>query len=391
MRRIAALLTKERGVRLAQAFDAAVRDTAYGRQLDRRPTMDKTSLDALEELADGVFLDRIPRAEREILIDAIMPQNPETDQERSRLAQYALLLWLTRAKGEEVEETDVFDAARNHPRGLPKTLVPVVDDWLEYVIRDVIAVTHEAVFGAVMREVDVACAERGGPAAAERVVAGLLDEAEEHSALLRQLNLIRRNESAHDLSFATLRERVRRACRDEESVSSGLRRWCEGLSETELYGMALASGRAAAIFLPVAWCLVAERISPELLNARTGSPRILSIGRIFQIGIQDLILPKLDELAREGRTLREVMAELITRTVQQHLRVAWTRFAPPQGKDVSVLVADNDTWARNNRFTPGRTNSRLWVAISWLRQLRLIDEGGSPARAAGFLSGPLPP
>ena len=378
-------LTKERGLRLAQAFDATIRDTAYGRQLERRPTIDKTSRDALEELADGVFLDRIPRGEREILIDAIMPPKPETEEERNRLAQYALLLWLTRANGQEPEESDVFDAARNIPRGLPKALVPVLNDWLEYIIRDVIAVTHEAVFGAVMREVDIATAERGGPAAAERVVAGLLDESEEHSAVLRQLNLLRRNESAHEISFATLRDRVHRACREEESVSSGLRRWRNGLSETELYRMAMASGRAAAIFLPVAWCLAAERVSPELRNAPAASRRILSIGRIFQIGLEQIILPKIDEFAREARTLREVMAELITRTVQQHLRVAWTRFAPPQGKDVSVLIADNDTWARNNGFKPGRTDSRLWVAISWLNQLRLIGDDGLTATGTRIL------
>jgi hypothetical protein len=73
----------------------------------------------------------------------------------------------------------------------------------------VIGVTHEAVFDAVMREVDVASAERGGPAAAERVVAGLLDETEEHSAILRQLDLLRRNETAHEIPFTTLRDRVR--------------------------------------------------------------------------------------------------------------------------------------------------------------------------------------
>jgi len=217
------------------------------------------------------------------------------------------------------------------------------------------------------------------------VVAGLLEEDEEHSAVLRQLNLLRRNESAHEISFTTLRDRVHQPCRQEEGVSSGLRRWQGGLSETELYTMAMASGRAATVFLPVAWCLVAERISPELLNARTVNPRILSIGRIFQIGLEHVILPKIEEFAREGRTLREVMAELVTRTVQQHLRVAWTRFAPPQGKDVSVLIADNDIWARNNGFKPGRTDSRLWVAISWLNQLRLIDEDGLTATGSRIL------
>jgi hypothetical protein len=58
------------------------------------------------------------------------------------------------------------------------------------------------------------------------------------------------------------------------------------------------------------------------------------------------------------------------------LRVTWSRFAAPNGKDVSVLVADVETWARNNGFAAGRTESRLSVAVSWLEQLSLINEIG---------------
>jgi hypothetical protein len=94
------------------------------------------------------------------------------------------------------------------------------------------------------------------------------------------------------------------------------------------------------------------------------------------IGLRAVVLPKLEEFVLLKRTYLEVMAELLVRTVQQHLRVAWSRFAAPNGKDVSVLTADVETWARNNRFAAGRTESRLEVAISWLQQLALIDETG---------------
>jgi hypothetical protein len=136
----------------------------------------------------------------------------------------------------------------------------------------------------------------------------------------------------------------------------------------------------------MAWCLAAERIAPDLLEAPAEKRRILLLGTIFQIGIEDVILPKLEEFVRDQKTVREVMAELITRTVQQHLRVAWTRFMPAQGKDVSVILADGDTWARNGRFRAGRTDSRLWVAISWLRQLLLIDDDGLTAAGERVLA-----
>jgi hypothetical protein len=377
-------LTKERGVELAKSFDRAIDSTAYGKDLARDARKNRITRRRLEELADGVFLDRIPGEERTILIDAIIPQKPEHG-EQERVANYALLLWLAKAKRRRVEEGDVFEAAAVLPRGLPVCLLPVLDGWLEYMIRDSIAVTHEAVFDAVMRQIDIESAKRGAPALAADVVASLLNETDEHNSLLRQLGLLGPRESVEKLTFVSLRERIHRACADRESINGGLRRWHGGLIETTLYDMALKAGASSAVFLPVAWCVAAERIAPEMFKLSGEARRVLGLGSLFQIGIEDVILPKLDEFARERRSVREVMAELITRTVQQHLRVAWTRFSPPQGKDVSVLVADHDTWARNNGFRAGRTDSRLWVAIDWLYQLGLIIDDGLTARGERIL------
>jgi len=377
-------LTKERGIELAKAFDRVIDGTTYGKELGRDARKNRVMRKRLEELADGVFLDRIPAEERNILIDAVVPQKPERG-ERDRVANYALLLWLAKAKRRGVQEGDIFSAAAVLPRGLPACLLAVLDGWLEYMIRDLIAVTHEAVFDAVMRQIDIASAERDAPALASDVVATLLNETDEHNSLLRQLDLLSARETIKNMDFASLRERVHRACSDRETVNGGLRRWQGGMIETTIYEMALKAGASSAVILPVAWCLAAERIAPEMFKATGEHRRILTLGSLFQIGIEDVILPKLDEFAGERRTVREVMAELITRTVQQHLRVAWTRFSPPQGKDVSVLVADHDTWARNNGFRAGRTDSRLSVAIDWLYQLGLVNDVGLTSRGERIL------
>lgn len=377
-------LTRERGIELAKTFDELIGGTTYGKELARDPRKNRVARKQLEELAKRVFLDRIPRLERKILIDAIIPQKPEPG-ERDRVANYALLLWLTRAKHEAVQEKDVLAAASVLPRNLPACLVPVLNGWLEYTMRDMLAVTHEAVFEAVMRQIDIASAERGAPALAADIVAALLNETDEHNGILRQLGLLSARDSIDKLDFASLQQRIQRACADGVFVSGGLRRWRRGLVETNVYEIAMKAGATSAALLPVAWCLAAERIAPEMFKAAGENRRILTLGSLFQIGIEDVILPKLEEFSREGRTVREVMAELITRTVQQHLRVAWMRFSPPQGKDVSVLVADHDTWARNNGFHAGRTDSRLWVAISWLRQLGLIDDDELTTRGERIL------
>jgi hypothetical protein len=112
---------------------------------------------------------------------------------------------------------------------------------------------------------------------------------------------------------------------------------------------------------------------------------LLARGGIYQIGLSSVVFPKVDEFIQLDRSLSEVMVELTTRTVQQHLRVAWSRFSAPQGKDVSVLVADVETWSRNNPFGAGRTDPRLRVSLSWLQQLLLTDESGLTKRGAQIL------
>ena len=102
-----------------------------------------------------------------------MPVKPINAPEKRRLETFALLLWLNAQKGSAIDEYDVFAAAREPPRGIPSAFRTALDGWLEYTIRDVIAVTHEAVFEAVMAEVDAASARRGAPAMASEIVAVL--------------------------------------------------------------------------------------------------------------------------------------------------------------------------------------------------------------------------
>jgi hypothetical protein len=367
-------ITKDRGLPLARAFDGVISKCSYGNHLSKNPKLDKIPRSDLEELSKVISFDRIPADEKTILIDALMPSSPEKE-EWHRLETYALLLWLTGEKAAEVGEDDVFEAALEPPLAIPASLRPILDGWLKYIIRDVLAVTHEAVFESIMQQVDVQSAARGGPALAADVVASLLTDTEEYNEALREFDLLKKRESVEALTFKQLRQRVVAGCGGQESYSNGLKRWRGGLSEIDLYDAALESTIRSAVLLPVTWCLAAHRVSP--VTAET-SKDILSIGGIFQIGLGDVVIPKVEEFEREDRNILDVMAALITRTAQQHLRVAWTRLAPPEGKDVSVLVADVETWSRNedHGFQAGRTDSRLRVAISWLRQLGLLDEDG---------------
>lgn len=317
----------------------------------------------------------IPRGERDILIDVIMPPKPMDAPERRRLRHYAFLLWLTEANERLIEEDDIFQAAQSPPEDLPTCLVESTDGWLAYVVRDCLAVCHEAVFDAVMSRVDHDRAHRNAPALSNEVISALVAPSPEKDEALREFRILKKDETAEGLSFRTVHERVRRRCSNHRKEIDGLTRWEGGLSETELYHWAGSSDCAAVALLPVAWCLALQRV-PKADGLGVQRDIFLGTDRPFQIGVNAIVRPKIDEFLKEDRSYQDVMAELVMRTVQQHLRVAWKRFSVPRGKDVSVLVADTEAWSRNNPFNAGRTGSRLPVAIDWLNQLGLTSEDG---------------
>jgi hypothetical protein len=140
---------------------------------------------------------------------------------------------------------------------------------------------------------------------------------------------------------------------------------------------------SAVALLPVAWCLASARVSDRRFPP-SELRRVADRGEFARIGIRDVVMPKIREFSTKGASYLEVMAELIDRTVQQHLRIAWQRLSI-QGQDVSVLVADMESWSRNNQFNAGRSESRLGVAIGWLRQLGLIQEVGITTKGQAIL------
>ena len=64
--------------------------------------------------------------------------------------------------------------------------------------------------------------------------------------------------------------------------------------------MALKAGAASAVLLPVALCLAAERIAPEMFKAAGEDRRILTLGSLFQIGIEDVSFPSSTSLAAKA-------------------------------------------------------------------------------------------
>jgi hypothetical protein len=108
-------LVQERGVPLAKEFDKIIQRSSYGPRLAKKPRLDSILRSDLEELLEDVFLEAIPRGERDILVDILLPGNPVDLAEKRRLSNYTLRLWLSNAKQEFAEEGDVFEAAQQLP------------------------------------------------------------------------------------------------------------------------------------------------------------------------------------------------------------------------------------------------------------------------------------
>ena len=138
--------------------------------------------------------------------------------------------------------------------------------------------------------------------------------------------------------------------------------------------IAQASGPGAPVLLLVAWLLVARRVAPGVEEHREGFD-VLSRQPFARLGVREVVLPWCERWRREPVPLPQAVADLLTMTVDQHLRTAWSRLAADARRDVAVLVTDGDQWAYRKSFRPGRTNSRLGQARGWLNQLGLLDEG----------------
>ncbi len=371
-------LIAERGVPLATALDRTLSRVPLIEHLLSKHDLADASIDDLRELGAVARIDQIPDDERELLIAAIVPAKPLAS-ERARIGTYAALLALAAQLKARPTESDLFDAACSMARFGEPILDRVADGWTGYCVRDAIAVTQEAVMAAVMDE--IMASSDSGLTGVDRdvIVAGLMERVEEHDSSLRDLGLLNSGESTTTLAFRDLQSRIDELLAVGSVQSHGVNRWPHTLTEPVLYRRALRSGAGALTLAVVAWLVAARRVG-EGVRENSQEHSNLSYQGWRRMGMRDVILPELERLYREDRSLREVAAELAYRSVQQHLQITWSRLQVDLRRDVALLTAEGNKWfSRGKGFSGGRTASRLQQALGWLTQLQLIDDGGITA------------
>jgi hypothetical protein len=367
-------LTEERGIRLAREFHDLIGSAAFIRRLQNDPTLDHITRDELEELGDMVALGEPSEIEREILSDSLFPAEPFSS-ELPRLESLALFLSLARSTGGSVTEAIIFEAAHNPPDDVPPEVTSSLAGWLQYSVRDLIAVANETAFETVSTETSILANAAEGPTSADEVFESLLQYGELFDDTLSDLGLISGNQSASDMTFNDLHKKVSEACKPSHTSDNGLRYWKGNLSEASLTRACLNTGPGALILLPVAYILACHRTQPMLENDDHDN-EFLARRSWARVGLSDVVAPTVQELQDQNPNLISAALTLAHRSVDQHMRIAWSRAGNDLKRDVSVFTIEGDKWLPRKQFKGGQTISRLREVLGWLSQLNLMNDNG---------------
>lgn len=365
-------LTEERGLPLALAANEILGKTRFGEELLRTPTLKRFTRDELARLGAAFPIGAPSEKERQVLLSAILPAKPRSESEFNRVASYGILLEIAN-NSDGLNEFDILNHAIDPDCPLLPKYTKWLNGWACYFVRDMLAVAHEAALAAML----YALQDEGGderPVAGHALICAMLRDDAELKVALKDLGLLPVGRKPLD---APLHELARLLDERTSMKHKGqMPRW-DGLSEQDVIDVAYEGGIKALAMLPVSWLLSQARVTKGEENQGLLSD-FLSPQGWARIGIEQVVLPDIADMLRRKITIREAVAELAMRTMDQHVRIAWARLAADPNRDVALLTVDNGMWTLRNgkEFRPGRTASRLIQAIGWLRQLGLLQDAG---------------
>lgn len=368
-------LSEERGLPLAESVLARVRGSELGERISAGQAPAEASPEQLQELGQRLAIREVPGEEKQLLLAALLPDTPRPS-DLPRIETYAALLFLARELGRAPQEMDLFAAAREAERPLPIEFHRILDGWLRYSVRDLLSTVGESVFKVLVATLERLAEGDERAVRSSRVLDSLLGFEDEHREALHALGLAEAAESVWSLTFSDLYDRVASQLMDPKACSGGLDRWTSPLHEWSVMESALALGPGSLSLLPVAWCLAVFRAAPwDAAEAGSFEGRA-DIGWA-RLGLDEVVRPTVAQFRSEGTGLLEATRELALRTIDQHLRVAWSRMATDMKRDIAALTTDGADWrSRGKTVVADRTASRLPQAIGWLHQLGLIEDFG---------------
>lgn len=368
-------VSTQRGVPLADSIRPAFESTRIGRHFLSGEAPEDATSDEIMEFGNKLRLDRFEPDELRTLLDILLPERAD-QQNRLRVLTFTLLLQLSAMLQRVPTEDDVLELAIEGGSSVHPCFRDCLDGWLAFGIRDSLAVAHEYVLQEINCEL-----ESHGPVLVPSadIVGALLNREDEQSAALVEIQVLRSGEALSGLTLREVSSRVAALSSAGQRNRSGLTRWTNGLDELQLIrSFQDKTTRAGSLaLLPVAWLLASRRIAEG--ESESLPVQLLSTQGASRVGLKQVVMPLLGAAVRDHRGFLDFTAELALRTVDQHLKIAWSRFGQDPTKLVAVLSSDGSEWTFRKPFYAGRTAPRISQAVGWLRQLGLVDDSGTTA------------
>jgi hypothetical protein len=368
-------LTEERGVVLAKLIDESLRVSVIGKRLSEGETINSARRDELVEFGSFVALNKFLEDEAELLADAIIPHEPR-ESEISRLSTYTLILALSDRLARVPSEPDFFEEICTASSELPDSLLSCRNGWQRYLVRDSLAVCHEATLASVVSGITHLQSGPSSTVLRNDVLRWVVEQSCGEQAVLKNLGLELPASPITNWTINEVVELIEKATSGSSFDEQLIPRWPGALHEWHIEGLVRSAGVGAPVLLPIVWLLARRRAAKEI-DAQIPEAQYAYRSGFGRIGLNEVVFPELDRFVAERWRYVDVVEAIVQRTVDQHLRIAWSRLRsehPP--RDVAVLTSDGQRWCYRKSFGGGRTASRLGQAFSWLNQLGLLDASG---------------
>jgi len=363
-----AALTRERGAALAELAGAHLEATGLGRRIAEHGVGESVARDELVEFGQAARLDVLAEDERRLLAEIVLPSEPRSKAEERRLASYGLLLHLADRRGKPPSQSGFFNAVASDDV-FPDALTRTRTEWGVYLTRDSIAVLHEALLSVT---VNVTRA-RGGTAKAAEVIEAIVGSTRQEEAL-RGLELTAGSDGIGSMGCAALMAAVVGATKPTRT-EFGRVVWPGSLQEPKLIAGARGASEGVGLLTLVGWMLAVRRNEPALAAEPSRGVQAAGAGA-GRLGLREVIAPHVDRWVRDDVPVVAAIAELVQRTVDQHLRIVWSRRNNDPHRDAGKLAVDGSSWRFRGSFGGGRSLNPLPQAVGWLRSLGLVSADG---------------
>ena len=369
------VIIEERGTPLAHHVDQLLAGTAFHHLVfSENGLPDQLPRDVLLEFGEAFPVNSIPEAESVLLLNAIIPNAPKVlrhANEIARIGTYAILLHLTSTLNKTPSDAEFFAFIQSANPDCPEEFHYTQRLWSQFSIRDLLAVSHEAILRSVSESLE---ARRQDGLVEKSGVIGELLNTGELSDTLTSFSIECTPETVADVRYSDLVNWL-----DQRTIGAtarhGILRWDGDLIEEFVIKHIRNHPSMALALTPLIWILVNRRICTDSPKGDLLATELSSDG-FDRFGINEVIRPTLKAWSSDNATLPDMVAQLIYKTVDQHLRVVWSRLANDPSKDGSVLIADSAFWSFRKRFVGGRLASRIRQVTGWLNQLGLIGQDG---------------